>query len=205
MGTLILSLDPLVDELAPAFTQPSLASAGELLLAWVLCRGKPTPFRVAPTAHPDKVPDHSRRHGLDGYSNFFARSAWTVKGLAYRLAVLLLTRLKLCERSTLRVDDTLAPKRGHSVWGLGWFRAAVASTHQRVATASGPNGVVVAGAVCRPFTGVPLLALPLRARLHLPGKGQPRGADWAHQMLAEVLRCWGCGPSKWSWCGTRWG
>jgi hypothetical protein len=190
MWTMILSLDPLVDELRPAFTQPSYGTSCELLLAWLLCLGKHTLRRTAENAHPDRVPDHSRRHGLDTYYNFFERSAWTPKSLAHRVAVLIITRLQFLGVITLLVDDTLAHKRGKSVWGLGWFRDAVASTKKRVATASGHNWVVLAVAVCLPVTGVPILALPLLARLHLPGTGQPSCADLTRAMLAEVLGWW---------------
>jgi hypothetical protein len=155
-----------------------------------MCLGKHTLRRTADSAHPDRAPDHNRRHGLDAYYNFFERSAWTPRDLAHRVGVLVLTRLKLCGALTLLVDDTLNHKRGRSVWGLGWFRDAVASTHKRVATASGHNWVVVAVAVCLPFTKVPILALPLLARLHLPGKGQPSCADLAKEMLGEVLAWW---------------
>src|SRR5947209_2364339 len=167
MWTMIPSLDALVQPLAPALTLPSFATAGQLLLAWVMCLGKHTLRRVAHTTHPDAVPDHSRRHGLDAYYNFFERSAWTPGGLAYRVALLVLTRLAALGLVALLVDDTLAHKRGRSVWGLGWWRDAVASTKKRVATASGHNWVVLAVAVCAP--GGPVLALPLLARLHLPG------------------------------------
>src|SRR6266487_988941 len=184
---MILSLGCVVDELKPVFTQPSSATPCELLLAWVLCLGRHTRRRVGHSAHPEVVPDHSPRHGLDGYSNYFARSAWTPKGLAYRVAVLVLTRLKLFGALTLLVDDTLAHQRGKSVCGLGWFRDACASTKKRVATAPGPNWVVLAVAVCLPGTGVPVLALPLVARLHRPGKGQPSCPQLAKQMLGEVL------------------
>jgi hypothetical protein len=190
MWTMILSLDPLVDELRPAFTQPSYGTSCELLLAWLLCLGKHTLRRTAENAHPDRVPDHSQRHGLDTYYNFFERSAWTPKGLAHRVAVLIITRLQFLGVITLLVDDTLAHKRGKSVWGLGWFRDAVASTKKRVATASGHNWVVLAVAVCLPGTGVPILALPLLARLHLPGPGQPSCADLTRAMLGEVLGWW---------------
>jgi hypothetical protein len=70
---------------------------------------------------------------------------------------------------------------------MGWFRDAVASTKKRVATASGHNWVVLAIAICVPFTGIPILALPVLARLHLPGKDQPGCAQLANEMLAEVL------------------
>ena len=190
MWNMIPSLAPIVEGLAPTFTQPSAVTAGQLLLAWVMCLGRHTLRRAAENAHPDRVPDHSRRHGLDTYYNFFERSAWTARGLAQRIGVLILTRLKFFGAITLLVDDTLAHKRGKSVWGLGWFRDAVASTKKRVATASGHNWVVLAVAVCLPGTGIPILALPLLARLHLPGQGQPSCAELAREMLGEVLAWW---------------
>lgn len=184
---MIDSLRPLVDDLRGAFTCPSFATAGQLLLGWVMCLGKHTLWRVAHSVAPQTPPDHSRRHHLDGYYNFFARSAWTPAGLAYRVAVLILTRLKLFGRITLLIDDTLAHKRGRSVWGLGWWRDAVASTRKRVATASGHNWLVLAVAYRPPWRDAPVFALPLLARLHLPGKGQSSCPQLARQLLAEVL------------------
>src|SRR5947209_16081928 len=107
MWAMIPSLRPLVEGLQPAFTLPSFASACDLLLSWVMCLGKHTLRRVGQTRTPDTAPDHSRRHGLDTTYNFFERSAWSPGHLARRVAVLLLTRLKLAGRITLLVDDTL--------------------------------------------------------------------------------------------------
>jgi hypothetical protein len=187
MWPMIASLQPIVQALAPAFTQPSFHTHCQLFLGWVLCLGKHRLCRVADTTHPEELRDHSQRHGLDTTYNFFERSAWTPVGLAYQVAVLILTRLKLFGAITLLVDDTLAHKRGKSVWGLGWFRDAVASTKKRTATASGHNWVVVAVAVCLPFTHTPILALPLLARLHRPGKAQRSCPQLARELLAEVL------------------
>lgn len=187
MWTMIASLEPLVQALAPAFTPASFAIHGKLFLAWLLCLGKHRLCRVADSAQPETLRDHSQRHGLDTAYNFFERSAWTPEGLAYHLALLILSALDLTGMVTLLVDDTLAHKRGKSVWGLGWFRDAVASTKKRVATASGHNWVVVAVAVCLPFSKTPILALPLLARLHLPGKNQPSCPELARQMLGQVL------------------
>jgi DDE superfamily endonuclease len=187
MWNMIPSLQPLVDSLMPAFTQPSFVTSSQFLLGWIMCLGKHTLLRVGHSINPQNIPDHSKRHGLDSYCNFFERSAWTPKDLAYRVALLVITRLVPLGRITLLVDDTLAHKRGKSVWGMGWFRDAVASTRKRVATASGHNWVVLAVAVCVPFTAIAILALPILARLHQPGKGQPRCASLANEMLAEVL------------------
>jgi hypothetical protein len=187
MWTMIASLEPLVQALAPAFTPASFATHSQLVLAWALCLGKHRLGRVADSAHPEHLRDHAQRHGLDTTYNFFERSAWTPSGLAYRLAVLILTRLLPRGVVTLLVDDTLAHKRGTRVWGLGWFRDAVASTKKRVATASGHNWVVVAVAVCLPFTKAPVLALPLLARLHRAGPAQPSCPQLARQLLAEIL------------------
>jgi hypothetical protein len=187
MWPMIASLQPLVHALAPAFTQPTFHTHCQLWLGWVMCLGTHRLCRVADTAQPQTLRDHAQRHGLDTTYNFFERSAWTPTGLTYRVAVLILTRLKLFGAITLLVDDTLAHKRGRSIWGLGWWRDAVASTKKRVATASGHNWVVVAVAVCLPFPNTPILALPLLARLHRPGKAQPSCPQLAREMLAEVL------------------
>jgi DDE superfamily endonuclease/putative transposase ISC1217 len=152
-----------------------------------MCLGKKTLRRVGENAHPESPPDHSQRHGLDTFYNYFERSAWTPSGLAHRVGVLILTCLKFTGCVVLLVDDTLLHKTGRCVWGLGWFRDAVASTRKRVATASGHNWVVVAIAFCDPMTKMPVLALPLLARLHCPGKEQPSCPALARQMLAQVL------------------
>ena len=88
----------------------------------------------------------------------------------------------------LVVDDTLLHKRGKQVYGLGWFRDAVASTAKRVATASGNHWVVMGLAICIPKTNI-ILCLPIHCKLHLPGKGKPGEATLAREMLIDV-RSW---------------
>src|SRR5947207_959333 len=95
MWAMIASLQPIVQALAPAFTPPSFATHCPFFLAWVLCLGKHRLCRVADNAQPQALRDHSQRHGLDTSYNFFERSAWTAAGLAYHLAVLIVTRLNL--------------------------------------------------------------------------------------------------------------
>ncbi len=66
MWCMIESLRALVDDLAGAFTCPSFATLGQLLLGWIMCLGKHTLRRSAQSAQPQTVPDASQRHGLDG-------------------------------------------------------------------------------------------------------------------------------------------
>jgi hypothetical protein len=187
MWVMLPSLQPLVEALLPAFTQPSFATHSQLVLAWIMCLGRHSLFTVAKHTQPQQLHDHSQRHGLDTYFNFFERSAWQPSLLQRCLAQFLFLTFKLTGTVTLLIDDTLIHKRGRCVWGRGWWRDPVASTQKRVATASGHNWVVLAVALCLPFTGIPILAVPLLARLHLPGKGQPSCAALARQMLQEVL------------------
>ena len=166
MWNMIPSLAPIVEALAPTFTQPScLTAAPTPARLGHVSRADTTLRRVAENAHPDRSPitpaatawtpattSSSARPGR--------RGAWPTASASSSSPA-----SSLVGAITLLVDDTLAHKRGKSVWGLGWFRDAVASTKKRVATASGHNWVVLAVAVCVPGTGVPILALPLLARL----------------------------------------
>jgi hypothetical protein len=204
MWPMIPSVQSLVEVLAPAFTQPTLFTCCGLLLGLLMCPGKPTLLRVAQCARPRAVPDLSGRHDLDCYYNFFERSSWRPLDLARRLAVLLLTRLNITGTITLLVDDTLLHKHGKSVFGLGWFRDAVASTKKRVATAPGHNWVVLAVAWCLPSTTMPVLAFPLLARLHQVGQ-QSQG-QLAAQMIRAVVAWYPgrrfvlCGDGGYSCC-----
>src|ERR1700730_15174814 len=108
MWCMIDSLCSIVQDLAAAFTQPSFLTNCQLLLGWVMCLGQHTLYRTAHSAQPQTPADHSKRHGFDPYYNFFERSAWTPSGLAYHVAVLIVTRLSFFGRITLLVDDTLA-------------------------------------------------------------------------------------------------
>ena len=74
----------------------------------------------------------------------------------------------------LVVDDT-APlhKRGKHVYGLGWFRDAVASTAKRVATAGGNHWVVVGLAICIPRNHQDLTASPSTPGQVAPGPQEP--------------------------------
>src|SRR4030042_1802727 len=82
MFTSIPSLDPILQCLLPAFTQPSFQTHVEVLLGWVMCLGKRTEYGVFQTIQADTPVSRRQRHPFDRFYNFFSRSAWTVHGLA---------------------------------------------------------------------------------------------------------------------------
>ena len=187
MWTILPSLLPFVYQFRDVFTAPSFHSHLRILMGWILCLGPRTLFRVFRAASPSGLHDFSGPHGLDAEYNFFERSAWTPSELFKRLALFVLTNLPFRGPIPLLVDDTLLHKRGVHVWGMGWFRDAVASTKSRVATASGHNWVVLAFAFEIPLVGH-ILALPVMARLHRSGEGLPSCAQLAREMVEELMR-----------------
>jgi hypothetical protein len=182
----IPSIEPILQCLLPAFTQPSFQTHVEVFLGWVMCLGKRTEYAVFQTTQADTLVSRKERHPFDRFYNFFSRSAWTVQELARQVAVAIVVRLNPCGLLYLVVDDTLLHKRGKHVYGLGWFRDAVASTAKRVATASGNHWVVVGLAIRIPGTSK-IYCLPIHAMLHLAGSNQKSEATLAKEMLQDIL------------------
>ena len=186
MFTSIPSLDSVVQCLLPVFTQPSFQTHIEVLIGWVMCLSKRTEYGVFQTIEADTLVSRQQRHPFDRFYNFFSRSAWIVRDLAHQVAMAVVVQLNPRGLLYLVVDDTLLHKRGKNVYGLGWFRDAVASTAKRVATASGNHWVVVGLAICIPGT-TKIYCLPIHAMLHLAGKNQKSEATLAKEMLRDIL------------------
>ena len=186
MFTSIPSLDLVLQCLLPVFTQPSFRTHIEVLLGWVMCLSRRTEYGVFQTIQADVPLSRKERHPFDRFYNFFSRSAWTVCELARHVATAIVVRLNPRGLLYLVVDDTLLHKRGKHVFGLGWFRDAVASTAKRVATASGNHWVVVGLAICIPGT-TKIYCLPIHAMLHLAGKSHKSEAALAKEMLQDIL------------------
>lgn len=186
MWEMVSSLEPIVQGCAFAFTDPSLATFQQMLLGWVMCLGTRTEYRVFQTINADDEISRQQRHPFDRFYNFFSRAKWDVTLLAHGVATAVVAALNPTGKLYLLVDDTLLHKRGKKVYGLGWFRDAVASTRKRVATASGNNWVVLGLAIPLPLCPEHIVCLPLLARLHLPGKGQPSCPSLAKEMLLTV-------------------
>ena len=185
MFTVVPSLDVVLQGLFLVFTQPSLATHGEIFVGWLMCLGNRTEFRVFEAIGGQRV-SRQQRHPFDRFYNFFSRSAWTVQDLAHQVALRLVLALQPAGELHLIVDGTLLHKSGRSVWAIGWFHDAVASTKKRVATALGNKWVVLGLAVPIPGTQK-YFCLPIHVMLQHGGKGQAGEPDLARAMLQDVL------------------
>ena len=186
MFTSIPSLDSVLQCLLPVFTQPSFQTHVEVLLGWIMCLSRRTEYGVFQTIRAGTPISRTQRHPFDRFYNFFSRSAWTVQDLAHQICVAVVVRLNPRGRLHLVVDDTLLSKHGKHVYGLGWFRDAAASTPKRTVISSGNHWVVMGLAIRIPGTNK-IFCLPIHAKLHISGKGQPGEATLARQMLDDVL------------------
>lgn len=186
MWDMIPSLDAVVQGCAIVFTEPSLVTFRQVLIGWIMCLGSRTEYHVFETVQADEEISRQERHPFDRFYNFFSRAKWDVVTLAQQVAITVVARLNPHGRLYLLVDDTLLHKRGKKVYGLGWFRDAVASTKKRVATASGNNWVVLGLAIPIPLCPEHIVCLPILARLHLPGKEHPSCANLVREMLITV-------------------
>ena len=185
MWSVVPSLDVVLQGLFLAFTQPSLETHREIFVGWLMCLGNRTEFRVFESIGGGRV-SRLERHPFDRFYNFFSRSAWMVRDLAHQVAVQLVVALQPVGELHLIVDGTLLHKSGKSVWAIGWFHDAVASTKKRVATALGNKWVVLGLAI--PIPGTQLyLCLPIHAMLQKKGKRQPGEPGLARLMLQDVL------------------
>ena len=93
MSASIPSLDPILQCLLPAFTQPSFQTHVEVFLGWVMCLSKRTEYAVFQTIQADTPLSRNQRHPVDRFYHFFSRSAWTVHDLAHQVAVAIVVRL----------------------------------------------------------------------------------------------------------------
>jgi hypothetical protein len=116
MWQIIPSLAALVQDLTPAFTEPTIRTQTDVLLGWLMCLGRHTEYRVFAAIDASRVASRAQRHPFDRFYNFFSRSAWTVNKLGHELLVSIVTRLHLTGVVYLIVDDTLLHKRGQHVY-----------------------------------------------------------------------------------------
>lgn len=156
---LLCTLLAYLQVLRPAFTEPGYRKMLVLFAGWVLTRGR---HAVTQSLVETKV---AGRIHHEGFHRFFSRGTWDPDNVA-RLLFERLCRIMPDHWVVLAViDDTLAPKRGPHVFGIGSHVDPVQSSRLRRVLTFGHCWVVLAVLVPLPFSHRQW-ALPLLFRLY---------------------------------------
>lgn len=150
----------LCQQLAPAFTAPTLVTFLHIVTGWVLCRSRPTVTDLVRTVGPTLL-GHAAKH-WSAYEKFFYRAAWSLPELSRlllgRVVVAVIDRCAAPAPAGeapgggpadvwLNVDDTTAGRHGRHVAWAGYFKDASASNAAGTVVRWAHNWVVGAVAV----------------------------------------------------------
>ena len=186
---LLRSFVDALDVFRPILTQPSYAHLLTLMVGWVL-----TPGRHAVTEALIST-DVARRRHHEAYHRFFSRGTWYPDWFGLVLFERITRRLAKGAPICAVLDDTLAPKKGPQVFGLGCHLDAVRSTRRQRIFCFGHCWVVLALLVPVPFAvrpwALPILFRLYRTKKECAAKGQPhrKKTELARDLL-DVLVGW---------------
>jgi hypothetical protein len=179
-----------IEVFQPALTRPGFGNMVVVFAGWVLTAG---PHAVTQSLVTTGVA--GRRHH-EAFHRFFSRGTWSpdaVGRLLFEQAVALFLRAGCPIR--IAVDDTLAPKKGPHVFGIGSHLDAVRSTRRFRVFAFGHCWVVLALLLPMPFCdrtwALPLLFRLYRNKKECEKKKEPyhKKTELAREML-DVLAVW---------------
>ena len=169
----------LTEVLRPGLTAPSFGNFIVVFAGWIRTAG------VHAVTEALVVTGVAGRRHHEAYHRFFSRGTWDPDDLGR----LLFTKiLEHCAGSAIRVvvDDTLAPKKGPMVFGLGCHIDAVRSTRLHKVFTFGHVWVTVAVLLPVPFSSR-TWALPILFRLYRNEKECAKRGH-AHQKKTELAR-----------------
>ena len=172
-----------------AFTAPSFANAIVIFVGWVLSSGT-----HAVTEALVVTGVSSRRHH-EAYHRFFSRGTWSPDELGRLLFGAILRLLASSAPVRIAVDDTLAPKKGAQVFGIGSHLDAVRSTKRFRVFCFGHCWVMLAVLVPVPFStrvwALPVLFRLYRNKKECAKKGHPyrKKTELARELL-DVFVAW---------------
>ena len=172
--------EPLIQEFAGAFTQPTYPRFVVLLLGAILTTGRRTISNLLRTVQAPAAGHPSSYHRV------LSRRRWSTWHLARVLAAYILRHWVPEGPVPLCGDDTVDEHRGKKVYGKACHRDAVRSTHSFTAFRWGHKWVVLAIGVKFPFAKRPW-ALPVLVALY-------RSKEWdekhgrCHKTPSELMR-----------------
>lgn len=143
----------------PAFTRPGFRNAWVVFAGWVATAG------VHAVTQALVVTDVARRLHHERFHRFFSRGGWRPDTVGRLLFDHIVARFFPQGRIVIALDDTLAPKKGPEVFGIGSHLDPVRSTKKFRVFCFGHVWVVVAVVVRVPFSPRKW-ALPVLLRLY---------------------------------------
>jgi|SRR5579863_9690144 len=174
----------------PGLTAPGFTNFLVIASGWVLTQGT---HAVTEALVCTRVA--SRRHH-EAFHRFFSRGTWSPDLLGRRVFERIVRRLGTPGVVRVVLDDTLAPKKGPHVFGIGSHLDAVRSTKRQKVFCFGHCWVVLAVVVRVPFSAR-IWALPVLFRLYRNEKecvrrGAPyrKKTELAREMLDQMCS-WG--------------
>jgi hypothetical protein len=178
----------------PALTQPSFDNALVIFAGWVLTNGSHAVTQSLVAT------DVARRRHWEAFHRFFSRGTWDPD----RFGLLLLDRLaKLLPPGAsigAVLDDTLAPKKGPSVFGIGSHIDAVRSTKAVRVFCFGHVWVILAITIAVPCSrrrwALPVLFRLYRNKKECKAKGHVyrKKTELAREMLDVLIKWAGARP-----------
>lgn len=149
----------LLETLRPVFTVPSFGNFVALTLGWLL-----TPGRHAVTAALVVTGISGRRHH-SSFHRFFSLARWCPDAMGRRLFDIMVKLAPSDSPIPIAVDDTLTPKKGDHIEGIGAHIDPVRSTRKHRILCFGHVWVVLAVVIRVPLSKRPW-ALPVLLRLY---------------------------------------
>lgn len=182
-GRIVGTLLDLLEVFRPALTQPGFRNMLVLFVGWVLTQGDHAVTQaLVVTAVAEQV--HWER-----YHRFFSRGTWEPDELGRLLFLYLLVSIPEWIPIRIAIDDTLAPKKGPYVFGIGSHLDAVRSTKRHRVFCFGHCWVVLAVLMRVPFSqrvwALPVLFRLYRNKKECKKKKEPyrKKTELAHELL----------------------
>jgi len=189
---LLRTLLAFVEVFRPALTAPGFDKALVVFVGWVLSGG---PHAVTSAL---VATDVARRRHHEAFHRFFSRGSWSPDEIGHLLFEKIVAWLPKDVPVHVVVDDTLAPKKGPHVFGIGSHLDAVRSTKRHQVFCFGHVWVVASVVLRMPFSSRPW-ALPVLFRLYRNkkeclAKKQPyrKKTELAREMI-DILVKWSGG------------
>ena len=173
----------------PCLTAPGFANFIVIASGWLLTEGTHAVTEAL------VVTDVATRRHHEAFHRFFSRGAWSPDLLGRWIFGRI--RDALCDAGVVRIvlDDTLAPKKGPHVFGIGSHLDAVRSTKRQKVFAFGHCWVTLAVLVRVPFStrtwALPVLFRLYRTKKECERRGVPhrKKTELARELL-DVLSSW---------------